>query len=371
MAHLVRQVAAILSQYVGERMGAEMEEQGNLLEMSCWGAPGRHCAQDSPLRRSISPIEHDIGNRLEERFPGLHERVEKAVREANTQLREALRAETGLKLSTEKTRQNVPVRVVNGIPQRLLDILVADAGILDLHVDLALFRDAGKGIEQLLSRYGFLEKWPPMAQGLAQREEFKHCRDSLMKLAGELEAINPFAPVWKIEEDVLGAYFFHQGHVEIYWMPIGLIAADLDVSPEVLTQVVLAHELAHAYTHMGFDIDDQTWNTRDFAASSLEVVEGVAQFFTEAVCRRLIHRWPDALDAYRALLEKQTGPYRAHLDWIPKDEAAGEAVRNALIQFRSSENKDHEDFKEMVSHFKNLLGRREKQLGEIMESKRY
>lgn len=352
-------------------MGAEMQEQGNLLEMSGWGAPGRHCAQEMPLHRSISPVEHDIGRRLEERFPGLKGRVEKAVREANAQLREALRAETGLKISTEKTRQNVPVRVVDGIPQRLLDVLVADADILDLHVDLALFKDASNGIGQLLSRYGFLQDWPQMEQGLAKREEFEHCRDSLAKLAGKLEASNPFAPVWKIEEDVLGAYFFHQGRVEIYWMPIGLIAADLDVSPEALTQVVLAHELAHAYTHLGFDIDDQNWNTWDFAASSLEVVEGLAQFFTEAVCRRLIHRWPDALDAYHALLEKQTGPYRAHLDWIPKDEAAGEAVRNALIQFRSSGNKNHEDFKEMVLHFKNLLGRREKQLGEPVELKWY
>lgn len=346
-----------------------MVEQGNLLEMSCWGAPGRLCAQDIPPPRPVSPIERDIGKRMEERFPDLHERVEKTVREANTQLREALRAETGLKLSTENTRQNVQVRVVDGIPQRLLDVLVADAGILDLRVDLALFKDAGKGIEQLLSRYWFLEKWPPMAQGMAQREEFAHCRDSLMKLADELEKIDPFAPVWEIEEDVLGAYFFHLGRVEIYWMPIGLIAADLDVSPEALTQVVLAHELAHAYTHLGFDIDDQTWNTWNFAASSLEVVEGVAQFFTEAVCRRLIHRWPDALDAYQTLLEKQTGPYRAHLDWITKDEAAGEAVRNALIQFRSTAKKSHEDFKGMVSHFKNLLGRREKPFGEVVEVK--
>jgi hypothetical protein len=297
----------------------------------------------------------------------LKKRVEKSVKEANTQLREALRSETGLKLSNEKTRQNVPVRVAEGIPECLMDVLKVDDDLLDLYLDLAIFKSAAKGIELFLPKYEYLEKWEPLATGIARKDEFDNSRESLEKLITELEKLNPLEKIWEINQDVLGTYFFHQGRIEIYWIPIGLIAADLDISPESLTQVVVAHELAHAYTHLGFDIDEQSWNTDHFAKTSLDVVEGVAQFFTEAVCRRLRHRWPDAIDAYDALLTKQTGPYKVHLDWIKGDDAVGEAVRNALIQFRSVRHNDHKDFKEMILNFQKLLGRREKQFGVPVE----
>lgn len=333
-----------------------------------WGAHGRYCAQEFLAdRRVFSQKEKDIGNRLNKRFPDLKKRVEKSVKEANTQLREALRSETGLKLSNEKTRQNVPVRVADGIPECLMDVLKVDDDLLDLYLDLAIFKSAAKGIELLLPKYVYLEKWEPLAPSIASKDEFDNSRKSLVKLITGLESLNPFKEIWEINQDVLGTYFFRQGRIEIYWIPIGLIAADLDISPESLTQVVVAHELAHAYTHLGFDIDEQTWNTEHFAKTTLDVVEGVAQFFTEAVCRRLRYRWPDAIEAYDALLTKQTGPYKAHLDWNRGDDAVGEAVRNAMIQFRSSSIDKDQNFTDMISHYKELLGPREKQFGEPVE----
>lgn len=76
--------------------------------------------------------------------------------------------------------------------------------------------------------------------------------------------------ILSIEEDVLGAYFYRRfdawtpQHIEIYYPVIGLVAPYLNVSVEALSVVVLIHELSHAYTHLGQDIDGLSWDTDAF-----------------------------------------------------------------------------------------------------------
>jgi hypothetical protein len=95
----------------------------------------------------------------------------------------------------------------------------------------------------------------------------------------------------------LGAYFFRVPEVHLYWMVIGLVAGVLGISVESLTVVVAAHELAHAYTHLGRDIDGKRWDTEEFARADLNIVEGIAQFYTEVVSRKLEPRNPAVLPA--------------------------------------------------------------------------
>jgi hypothetical protein len=45
------------------------------------------------------------------------------------------------------------------------------------------------------------------------------------------------------------------------WGVIGLFSQILGLNPEALTIVVLAHELAHAYTHRTADIDGKFWDS--------------------------------------------------------------------------------------------------------------
>lgn len=328
-----------------------------------WGeAPQRYCAAGpEPVDQRGSLTLDAISKQLEQRFPGLRQRVEQAFKDSNTPLREALRTETGLRLSNEKTRRNIPVRVVNGIPQPFFKTLPENAQILDLYLDVSLFRKSVEGLRRLQQQYCFLETLPQLAPSLARREELAHSGQSLTRLIAELEHVDLFDAFWRIQEDILGTYFFRQGCIELYWMPIGLIAADLDVTPEALTQVVATHELAHAYTHLGFDIDDRTWTTSKFAAAGIDVVEGIAQFFTEAVCERMESRWPGMNEAYFKLLKKQSGPYRVHLDWFRDGEAGGEVVRNALIMYRALGGWGYEAFKDMLRSHKELLGLRKRE----------
>ena len=72
-------------------------------------------------------------------------------------------------------------------------------------------------------------------------------------------------------QDILGAYFFRVPAISVYWMVIGIMSGVLGVSVEALTIVVATHELAHAYSHLGRDIDGGRWETEAFARADASV----------------------------------------------------------------------------------------------------
>lgn len=95
-------------------------------------------------------------------------------------------------------------------------------------------------------------------------------------------------------------------------------------------------ELAHAYTHLGRDLDSAGWSDDGFGASDRAVVEGLAQHYTDVVTARLDKRAPMAHSAYKTLLEHQSGPYPAHQTWFERStRQRGEIVRYAMLQARS------------------------------------
>ena len=151
-----------------------------------------------------------------------------------------------------------------------------------------------------------------------------------------------------IDEDILGAYFFNRQRIEIYWASIGIFAARLGVSVEGLTVVTLAHELAHAYTHLGKDIDGVVWETQRFAESNVSLVEGMAQFYTRAICRKLAGRFPAALQAFDALLNLQSDTYNHFSEWVKEHPHQGEVVRFSMIQCRSMGERDYEKFLQIL-----------------------
>ena len=140
-------------------------------------------------------------------------------------------------------------------------------------------------------------------------------------------------------------------------MVIVIFAGMLKVSVEALVAVVLAHELAHAYTHVGHDIDGREWETRAFASTDLSVVEGLAQHYTAVVARRLQDRFPGMLIAYETLLERQVGPYRAHLDWLPQVRRRGEIVRLAMVGARSHSVRDYAAFLDELKSAQHVIHR--------------
>jgi len=193
--------------------------------------------------------------------------------------------------------------------------------------------------------------WPDLA-GPSGRDEFERVQQTAQAWLKQLDKVQAIEKLIGINEDVLGAYFYRVPEIRLYWVVIGIIARALGISAEALTVVVLAHELAHAYTHLGRDIDSQRWDTNQFARAHLDIVEGLAQFYTSVLCQRLEQRMPAALAAYKVLLAKQSGPYRAHEAWVKDHPQAGEVIRVSMIECRSQGITDAKEFEAAIKKYR-------------------
>ena len=275
--------------------------------------------------------------------PDAEERVKRLVKHANPVVREQIRSETGLRMVDPDgtARAGAPVSVVDGFspafaglvaenPDPVLWALVSGQSRLGRLVD---------GLNFILGLWPRLARWEHLPPELADAEpslgRTREVANELQRLAAAQKLIDQMKT---INEDILGCYRVehHKSRVEIYWMPIAIVSSMLEVHVEDLALVVLAHELAHAYTHLGRDIDGKEWDQKGFFDSDKAVTEGLAQFYALAVSTKLWQRYPLARAAFDKLLTLQSGPYLAHQEWA--DHYAGngsETVRFAMLVARS------------------------------------
>lgn len=101
---------------------------------------------------------------------------------------------------------------------------------------------------------------------------------------------------------------------------------------EDLTIVVLTHELAHAYTQLGADIEGRRWPSYKFKDVEIDVKEGLAQYYTDRVLNRHSDRYAGAQEVFKKMLQIQPSPYQVHKGWI--EEFTPEAVRRAMLVVR-------------------------------------
>ena len=340
-----------------------------------WGNPGREYAYNPASVRSYSkdrPIPEvtqrssswsdavcdSLGNDLQAV-------VERTVKQWNGIVRESLRKQTGLRLSTdiESTRiprrnrivRSVPVRVVSGLPLRFAKEVQS---IKDFEITLLLNRSK---LEAVIQGTLFMEKH---YQELSKIQSEDLC---VAKLC-DMTRVHQFAKqvleyikkddrsqgILQIDEDVLGAYFFNIPEIRLYWIVIGVFSQILDLPVEALTVVVLVHELAHAYTHLGYDIDNRDWNTVQFSRSDDNLVEGLAQFYTSVIYEQIEAKSPTVKKAFEQLLERQSDVYREHLKWL-EDRSAhlGETVRISMLECRSRGIRTASEFLEILKNNQN------------------
>jgi hypothetical protein len=281
--------------------------------------------------------------------------VARARDETNQALRERLRQLTGFRFggsrkpgTEDDLADAMPVRVAlaPGLPAELADKTIEEGewalALLALHRP-ALAQLKG-GSNDLLSIVPELLRDPVGERLLDGREvplnATHHLAEDLLRAVSGFDLAKR---ILAVEGDVLGAYFppqqrkWHAAkppHIELYWAVIGLIAPLIGASTASLTTVVLAHELAHAFTQVGADIEGYRWEPAVFHAVELALKEGTAQYYTAKACERLERLAPDASATYKALLEKQPAAYRTHIPWL--EEHKEEEVRLALVQARRS-----------------------------------
>lgn len=298
-------------------------------------------------KREESPAETALQNRTINVIkplipPDAEERVLRSLKQWNQIVREHIRNETGLRLADGDGRNSIQIHIVEGFPIPLAQLIDSyrDPVLWRLIVGQPKLGGLIEGLVFLLNDWQSFECWnrlPTVAkEGKATLQRTLEITGALQQIAVAEEVTRQ---IQQIKEDILGLYSFMRGQpatVDLYWMPIAMVSAMLDVRIEDLTVVVLAHELTHGYTHIGRDIDGVQWSDQGFAETDLNIVEGLAQYYAEVVATRIAIRTPGPLEAYQRLLSLQSGPYKAHLDWVKNDpNQKGERIRFAMIAARS------------------------------------
>lgn len=258
--------------------------------------------------------------------------VKEVVKKSNLLIREHLRQETGLRISDDQERTIVPIEVSDFFPTRL-------ARLLDIYGDLALWllvtmkprlNFSRNVLEDLLKNWNLFSVFLDIPFPSDTAKGCVKITSSLLKILNEVEKAKKIIDGLKlIDEDILGVYSTNNRRIGIFWKAIALIAPIINSSVESLTVVVLAHELAHAYTHIGRDIDGQAWPTEGFIKSETDVVEGIAQYYTELITIKLSTRFPGAHSAFKSLLALQPDPYHFHSLWFKE----GEIRRQEVVRF--------------------------------------
>ncbi|MFO0609360.1 MAG: hypothetical protein U0324_39715 [Polyangiales bacterium] len=283
-----------------------------------------------------------------------HDRVQQTLKFWRAAVHRKLRATTQLGKGDAAGMQ-VNIEVSGLVPPPVLERLEAlPAPLLWVLLNRPLIRSTRLGLEALHAQYAAIadpQVFIPRnvsftAEDMARGAEFVRQLDqsAVHRVDEEVNAI------LRLAMDTLGAYFFRAARIELYWVVLWIVASQLGVMVEDLTLVVLVHEMAHFYTHVGHDADGHDWRTDMFARADNCIVEGAAQFYTEQFCRQLVES-SDArrpLEAFQRLVQHQSTPYTCFQNWLPVHEKRAEGIRRALVIARSRGITDYHAFLETM-----------------------
>ncbi len=315
--------------------------------------------QDGFIRNDISV--RTLKKLLLERDPAFETRIARVASSVRQPIHDALKEETALKLGWNEVRKPVKLSTVEGLPVEFAQALAeeSNATVWKLILHQSQISAAVDVTQTFQKNLPAIQSWLGLdvsAQRSSQLESISRLfQDSLSKL----EQHPLLKQLRHIDRDILGSYNAENTTIEIYWMPIALFAMNMDVSVETLTALVTAHEYAHAYTQAGFDLDGHFWDPAGFRQSDQIVTEGLAQFYTERVLRRLTNRFPDVLSVFDKFKHRQSVAYKKYGDWLRPDDRHQEIMRSVLVDSRRIGVMDEKQFsKSITDHSKRIGGRR-------------
>lgn len=291
---------------------------------------------------------------IEQAGAGAEEQVEAAKKRYLDQVRATLRDLTRLKFSFKQEKEfqhtAVPIKIVPGLPEPLQEIADKELpsgekwGVETIGLwkhDISILQSTCERLVPLLNTLYGSSEWKARAErygdALASTEDVAR---ELADYAAKAELLNQIA---RIEGDVLGVYrasarlFPDRGGIELYWVVIGAIARLRGIDAGALAVVVMAHELAHAYTHLGLDSNLRRWE-EGFWGCQPAILEGLAQYYTHKTVETLKNEkgYFEIWHAYEELtsLQEQNRAtiYINHLKWVRQ--VSPEAMRQGLLDMR-------------------------------------
>ena len=140
--------------------------------------------------------------------------------------------------------------------------------------------------------------------------------------------------------DIFGSNNLKSHVIEIYIVPC--IVFSMLIEEDFLDMAIgtLAHELAHGFHHIGADKDGQTW--MEFSQVELELVEGLAEFYTREYARSIEGSRPEVLRAFKKTANYLPDPYRRYEQW--GSERGLETVYQAFIEARRNDIRTFDAF---------------------------
>ncbi|PKN72320.1 MAG: hypothetical protein CVU50_07975 [Candidatus Cloacimonetes bacterium HGW-Cloacimonetes-3] len=268
-------------------------------------------------------------------------------------IQERLHDLTALKLSCggkSKTATNSypKSKVSHGIPE---NIIVFDTATLMSKLDIdnefdfwnALLRGISNPIMDRLNIDRICDEndIPVLSEKILSKirsayNESKERDDDLSVFLEKILREKWFGESNKTVEDLLGAFYHCDNiRIELYAQVIAYYSYVLGVSSGCLAFVVLTHELAHAYTMAGYDINSCRG---ELLCSYYDkyIIEGLAQYYTEAVCKQLEISLPGVSDTFLKLRDGQRAPYKDYQNWLGSGSFDHERFRKDLMVFRGS-----------------------------------
>lgn len=179
-------------------------------------------------------------------------------------------------------------------------------------------------------------------------EQFLRSMDKRIERAGIVQRL------FSLRSDFLGSYMpaARSGHITLHWGLIGLVAPRLGVSVEALALKVLAHEYAHALSHLGIDANGEHWTLDAYGQADEFVHEGLANYMSAAALAASDDWWfREALEALKRMVEHQTPPYRECQRWQRDLGAKPEAVRAALRTARTMDRVTGAQFEQLLQDY--------------------
>lgn len=289
----------------------------------------------------------EAGGQAEEAVTGAKSRYLDQVRGI---LRDLTRLKFTDRQGVESQHTSVPIRIMPGLPEALKKMgeeELPSGEKLGLET-IGLWAQDIKSLELVTERLNpLVQKLHQIPEWQQRADVYRHLLHGASDLAKDLSDYVAKAQLLKriteINEDILGVYmpisqmFPDRGQIEIYWVVIGTVARLLGVDTEALAVVVMSHELAHAYTHVGLDSNRNRWE-EGFWNCDRGIVEGLAQYYTHMAAAALKdERGYDKIwIAYDALTKLQgknkATNYVNHIQWM--DKVSPEAMRQALLDLR-------------------------------------
>ncbi len=237
-------------------------------------------------------------------------------------------------------KSQIKINIVDKIPDTLTEILEKHSkDIIELLFHYRKMKVVVKEMDyQLLNHTRFGQ----FHDNICNKKEIKKAKQFFLKLMAEVEKSGIIDDLRKTTPDYTGRYYPDTNTIEIYWLSIGLFGVLYELPIEHFTLITLIHELAHGYTHKGFDIDGNLWDTENFKKADRHITEGLAQHYTYNICKNY---FDFILPSFEEFYCDSSSEYIEYKKWFSSnDKDIFETTRRVLLNARTKNIKSYSIF---------------------------